>query len=348
MEDVYLKKIMTIVILTILAILTFFLLKPILMSIVMGIILAYIFTPVYKRLYKLIKSPNFSAFIICILFIALIVIPFWFLTPMIIEQSIKVYFASQQIDFITPLKNIFPSLFASQEFSNEISNILHSFVTKVTSSLMNSLSNLVINFPTLFLHLLVVFFTFFFVLRDEREIVIYIKSLLPFSKEVQKKLFDYTKGITSSVIYGQIIIGIIQGILTGAGFFIFGVSNALLLSLVAILAGVLPIIGTTIVWLPVAIYLFIGGNTLPALGVMIFGLMANTVDNFIRPVIVSKATKMHSALVLIGMISGLFFFGILGLILGPLILAYLLVVLEFYRNKKEPGFFLQEETEKKS
>jgi len=166
---------------------------------------------------------------------------------------------------------------------------------------------------------------------------------LPFSKDVQKKCFDYTKGITGSVIYGQIIIGMVQGVLTGAGFLIFGVPNALLLSLLAILVGVLPIIGTTIIWLPVVIYLFIGGNTVPALGVMAFGLMSNIVDNFIRPVIVSKATKMHSGIVLVGMIGGLFFFGVLGLILGPLILAYLLIILELYRNKKTPGFFIQEE-----
>jgi len=344
MEEVYLKKIAAPIVLIILIVLSFLLLKPILMSIIVGIILAYIFSPVYRKIHKRIKSKNFPAILISIILIIVILVLFWFLIPVIVEQSVKVYFASQQIDFITPLKNLFPSLFTSQEFSNEVSNIIHTFVTKATSSLMNSLSHLIINFPTLFLHLLVVAFTFFFVLRDEEEILDYVKSLLPFSKDVQKKLFDYTKGITSSVIYGQIIIGMIQGILTAAGFFIFSVPNATLLSLLAVLAGVLPIIGTTIVWLPVVIYLFIGGNTVPAIGVMIFGLLSNIVDNFIRPVIVSKATKIHSALVLIGMISGLFFFGVLGLILGPLILAYLLVILEVYRNKKTPGFFIQEET----
>jgi len=166
MEDIYIKKIITAVILVILIVLSFFLLKPILTSIIVGIILAYVFTPIYRKFYKLTKSPNLSATLICAFLIVLIVIPFWFLVPIIIEQSIKLYFASQQIDFITPLKNLFPSLFTSPEFANEISNILHSFVTKMTSSLMNSLSQLVLNFPTLFLYLLVVFFTFFFVLKD--------------------------------------------------------------------------------------------------------------------------------------------------------------------------------------
>ena len=343
MAEDYLKKLAAPIVLVILIVLSFLLLKPILMSIIAGIILAYIFSPVYKKISKITKLKNISAILICAFLIFVIIIPFWFLIPIVIEQSIKIYFASQQIDFMTPLQQLFPSLFSSPEFTSEMSGIIHSFVTKITSSLMNGLSQLLVNFPTLFLHLLVVLFTFFFVLRDSDEIIEYVKSLLPFPKDVQKKLFDYTRGITSSVIYGQIIIGMIQGVLTAIGFFIFGVPNAMLLSLLAIIAGVLPIIGTTIIWFPVVIYLFMAGNTVPAIGVAIFGLLSNTIDNFLRPVIVSKATKMHSGIVLIGMISGLFFFGVLGLILGPLILAYLIIILELYRNKKEPGFLIQKE-----
>ena len=116
--------------------------------------------------------------------------------------------------------------------------------------------------------------------------------------------------------------------------------NALILTLLACLAGVFPIIGVAIIWVPVAIYLLIAGNTLPTLGVIIFGLISSSIDNFIRPIIVSKRTHMPSSLILIGMIGGIFLFGILGLILGPLILAYLLVILEIYRNKRTPSILI--------
>ena len=342
MDDIYFRKITTTIPLIVLVVLSFFLLKPILLSIILGLILAFVFTPVYDWVYKITKSRNISAILICLLLILLIVLPLWFFTPIIVDQSIKIYLASQQMDFVTPIKNIFPSLFASEEFSAEIGSIIYSFVTKATNSLMNSLSQLMLNFPTLFLQSLVVFFTFFFVLRDKEQLLSYIKSLLPFSKDVEKKLFESSKGITSSVIYGQIIIGIIQGLLVGLGFFIFGVPNALFLTLLACLAGVFPIIGTAIIWVPVVIYLLIAGNTFPAIGVIIFGLISSSLDNFIRPIIVSKRTQMHSSLVLIGMIGGLFLFGILGLILGPLILAYLLIILEIYRRKDVSGIFIQQ------
>ena len=241
------------------------------------------------------------------------------------------------MDFVKPLKNIFPALFASEEFSAEIGSILHSFVTKITNKLMNSLSTLILNFPTIFLQSLVVFFTLFFVLRDKEEMISYIKSLLPFTKDVEKKLFEMSKNITSSVIYGQIVIGIIQGLLLGAGLFIFKVPNALMLTLLSCLVGIFPVIGVAIIWIPVAIYLLIAGNTFPAVGVIIFGLVSSSIDNFLRPIIVSKKTQMPSSLILIGMIGGFFLFGILGLILGPLILAYLLIILEIYRNKRTPS-----------
>ena len=169
----------------------------------------------------------------------------------------------------------------------------------------------------------------------------YIKSLLPFPKDVEKKLFQYSEGITSSVLYGQVVIGIIQGIIAGIGFFIFQVPNPLFLTLLAILAGVLPIIGTALIWLPVAIYLFIAGNTFSTIGVLFFGVISSTVDNIIRPMIVSRKTSIHSSIVLIGMIGGIFMFGIMGLILGPLILSYLLIIIELYRKRKSPGVFIE-------
>ena len=167
---------------------------------------------------------------------------------------------------------------------------------------------------------------------------------MPFSEEVEKKIFDRTKMITFSVIYGQVIIGLIQGAVAGIGLFIFKVPNALLLTVIMCLAGILPIIGTAIVWIPIALFLFIEGNLVAVVGVIIFGVISSVVDNFLRPIIVSKRSKIHPAVLLIGMIGGLYTFGVLGFILGPLILGYLLILLEIYQGKKAEGILIQTET----
>ena len=342
LDGAYFEKIMTAIIIIFLIILSFFLLKPILLAIITGLLLAFIFTPAYRWIYKKTKSKNLSATIIIVFLALIIIIPSWFLIPILITQSLKVIQATLQIDFVSLLKDLLPGLFRSEQLSAQISSSLTSFMATIADSITGSLTYIILNFPTLLLQLLVVFFTFFFVLRDQEEFSNYVKSLLPFPKEIERKLFTYSTDITKSVLFGQIIIGIIQGIIAGIGFIIFGVPNALFLMLLAIFMGIFPIVGTPVIWIPVAIYMFMAGNNFAGWGVCVFGIISSTIDNILRPIFVSKMTRVHSGIVLISMVGGLFLFGILGLLIGPLIVAYLLIILELYRKKSVHGLIIQE------
>lgn len=324
--------------------LSFLLLKPILMSIILGFILVFIFSPLYNWTQKKINYKNLSAGIITGLLIIIITVPLIFLTPRIIDESIKIFTFAQQADLITPLKSLFNSLSPSGGLSAEMDSIIHSFVTKITTGLLDSLSKFLLNLPVLSLQFIVVLFTFFFVIRDKEEFLKYIKSILPFSKAIGDKLLKATRDVTASVLYGQVIIGSIQGLVAGIGFFLFGVPNALLSTAFAVLAGIFPIIGPAIVWLPISIYLFISGNMVAGIGVTIFGIASITIDNFLRPVIVSRRIMMNPLLVLLGMIGGLLLFGILGFILGPLIIAYSIIFLEIYRNKRFSGLLIKQKS----
>lgn len=340
MEKEYFRNLTSTGLIIILLILSFFLLKPILLSIIVAIILGYLFYPLYKRVNRYINSGYVSALLMCIILTAIIFIPMWFLTPILIKQSFNFYLSSQQFDLVTPLKQIFPDVFASEQFSQEIGSAISSFITKTSNLLMNSFAKLISNFPILILHFLVIFFVFFVVLKEQEVFVDYIRSLLPFSKDVENKLFKSSREITSSIFYGQIILGIVSGIIIGIAFYIFHVPNAFILTILAAIAGILPILGTTIIWVPVALYLFIIGSFYPAIGIALFGIVSSSVENFVKPIILSKWINLHPAVVLIGMVGGTFIFGILGMILGPLILAYLLIILEIYRDKKTPGVII--------
>ncbi len=341
MNEEYYRKFVTLGLLFALAILVFSMLKPVLLSAVLGILFSFMFMPVYKWMNKFIKQKTVSALIICILLIVLILLPFWFFTPIVIDQSIQIYTVVQKADFITPLKAFFPKFFASEKFSAEVGSILYSFTTNAVNYAVNEFSSIILNAPTLIMQLFVVLFTLFFMLRDQDEFLSYLESLLPFSESVQKKLFQKTKDITASVIFGTIIMGGLQGILTGIGFFIFGVPNALLMTLLAIIVGILPIVGTSIIWIPIVVYLFVSGNNISGIGVLIFGLASAGLDNLLKPIIVSQRSEMHPSLILFGIVGGFFLFGALGFLLGPLILAYLLIIVEVYRNKSSDGVFIQ-------
>lgn len=334
MNDPYFKKVLAAILVLTLLVLTFLILKPLLNSIIIGLILAFIFHPIYKFLVKTTKSQNLSATILSIVLILILILPIWFFTPILINEVFKIYVSAQATDFVGILKGIFPSIFSSEQFSNEIGGIFRTFIPNVANSFLNSISKFILNFPTLLLQGVVILFTFFFALRDKDEIFSYLKSMSPFSKSIDDRLSMSSKKITASIIYGQVIIGLLQGVIISIGFFLFGVPNALVLSMLATVAGILPIVGPMFIWVPVLIYLVINGQTFGAAGILIFGLISSNVDNILRPLFVSKHSKLHSSLVLIGMIGGLFLFGVIGLIVGPLILAYLLIIFEAFRSKR--------------
>jgi predicted PurR-regulated permease PerM len=342
MDDNYFKKITTAIIFIALLVLSFFILKPILLSIIGGCVLAFIFYPIYNKLTKVIRSRGLCAGILCIFLLLIIVALLWFLTPMLIDESIKLYRASQQMDLVATLKGILPSLFASQESSEQIGSILQSFITKGTNSLMNYLSNLILELPTILMDIFVMFFTFYYALRDKDRINKYIQDLLPFSEDVIKRLFTSTKEITSSVLFGQVVIGAIQGVILGIGLFVFSVQNALVLTLVAIVVGILPILGPALVGVPVALFLFIGGNPFAAVGILVFTAIASLSDHLLRPFLVARRAKLHTAVALIGTIGGLLLFGIVGLVIGPLVLAYMITLIEIYKNKPVSGILIKQ------
>ena len=123
-------------------------------------------------------------------------------------------------------------------------------------------------------------------------------------------------------------------------------SVGFLFTILAILAGIFPVIGTVLIWVPVLIYAVFNLGLTNSLGILIFGIISTNIDHFLRPLIIAKRARIHASIIIIGMIGGVFYFGILGFILGPLIIAYLLIVLEGYHLKrKKSKFFIEEQEE---
>jgi len=137
---------------------------------------------------------------------------------------------------------------------------------------------------------------------------------------------------------------IAQGLIAGIGYFVLGIPKALLLTIVTMIVGIIPVIGPWLVWIPVDIYLFVQGNTALAIGLLIYGLFViNWVDILLRPQIVASKAEMNSAIALIGTIGGIYAFGVIGILLGPLILAYLILLIEIYRDKEAESIIIRQE-----
>ena len=336
------KQIVNIVLVAGLFIIAYFVIKPIFFSIVYGILLAYLFYPFYMKIDSKIKNETLSALLVSITIFTIIFVLLVLLLGTLLNQVVSFYLSLQNIDFRLLIEQLTPSFISELDLSKTIASSLSNSISKVIANLATTLGDFLFDIPIILLQTIIVFLIFFFSLRDGEKAFEYFKSLSHLKKETQDKFFKHFKGITQSVLIGQVVVGMIQGLVAGIGYLIFGVPNAVFLTLLTVGIGIIPIIGPWLVWIPVDAYLFLDGRTAAGIGLLIYGLVfVNWIDTVIRPLIVSRKTEINPAIILIGMIGGLFVFGIIGLIIGPLVLAYVILVLEIYRkqNSNEPIMF---------
>ena len=329
------KKFSVILLALILVVLGFFILKPIILAILASLLLAYVFNPVYKKLLKVFREKNTTSFIMCLLLLLLVFLPLWFLVPIIVKQVFDLYSYTQKVNLANSIRDTFPSIFTSETFTREFGTALNNLISKSANLVLNGFSNILVDLPSILIQMVVILFVFFFALRDSEKLTEYMKTLSPLNKDLEENLIKQFKDITFGVIYGQIIVGVIQGALAGIGLVIFGVPHALLLTILAMFTATIPFIGAWLVWLPASIVLITSGSVTAGVGLLVFGaLFVSWIDNIIRPYIISKRARIHSVIVFVGMIGGLIVFGVLGIFLGPLILSYLLILIDLYKQKK--------------
>ncbi|MEK6873286.1 MAG: AI-2E family transporter [Nanoarchaeota archaeon] len=336
------KQLIAISLILILIIFTFLIIKPIFFSIILGLILAYIFNPIDKRLIKIVKSGTISACITSLIVVVLLGLFIWFVVPILVTQIFNTYNMIIGLDVVSFLKNTLPILFSSDQITANFAASYSTFVSTSTQTVLTRFTEMVVNLPALLLKLAVVALVFFYGLRDGGKLIKVLEDTLPFNKSLTTRFIKKSKDVTFSVVYGRIIIGIMTGLLSGISFYIAGVPNSTLLTFIAILAGVIPIVGPWIVWIPVVAGLFIAGQTLPAMLLLLYnGLFVSFFDNITHPLFISKQASLPISFTLIGMIGGLLVFGIFGVIVGPLIVAYLVTLFEIYleynvaKQKKE-------------
>lgn len=315
-------------------ILSFLVLKPVIVAVVLGLISAYFFSPVYKKINKYVKTPSLSAGILILLILIIITIPLIYLTPEIINQTFDVYKIVQNIDLTDTITKLFSSIL-DKETITLISLNLESITGGFFSSAINQFTNILVNIPNLLLQLAVFLFTFFFAIRDSEKLKNYILGLSPFSKQTETKFLEEFRHVTDGIIFGQLLVGIIQGVLLGIGLYVLGIPKTLFLTILAIIFSIIPIVGPWLVWAPISLYLLFEGNLTAGIILALYGaLFVSTVDNILRPLFLSRYSKLPISVGVIGIIGGLYFFGIIGLVLGPLTLAYLLIIIDFYRQGK--------------
>lgn len=188
-----------------------------------------------------------------------------------------------------------------------------------------------------------VVFTMYYLFRDGEHFIRALPDTLPLKREQSERIFARTRDVISASVYGVLVIAVIQGTLGGLAFWMLGLPSAIVWAVAMTFLSMIPMAGSFLVWVPAAIYLALTGHWVKALILVAWGtLIIGTVDNFLRPKLVGERTKLHELFIFFAVLGGLRVFGVVGIVLGPVVLAITLALLDVFRQTERP----QEEAER--
>lgn len=299
-------------------------------------IISIVMTPLEKKLRNWVKRPWLSSLIMVIITFVLIVGPLATATVIMAQQALDIikatvanpdwvaHFKLAEQPFIMGL----PALLRDYILSLDIPAILRTVAQWASANAVSALSG----GATLVFKTGIFFICLYFFLFEREKINAELTKLSPFKDTVDRGIMQRMSETVRGVVFGSIIVSIIQGIVAAIGFTIFGVPGALIWAAVVVVASQIPMLGTSTVTIPAVIYLLLIGHIPAAIGMAIWAMLAvGLVDNMVSPFIVGGRTKMHALLILLSILGGIQYFGPIGFILGPTILSALLVVLELYK-----------------
>ena len=310
----------------------FLLIKDFLLACFWAIILAVVFDPVNQMLRQYFKnSEKLPLFLTMMIIILFFVIPLLTIALLIMEESTNYYMKiangqiNPQVYFQETLALLLPKFnklshmeaLSVEQISASAGNAFAQaikYIAQQVPALTQNLLNLTVQFA-------LTFYVLFFMLRDGHQLIRKLISLIPIGDGIEIELFERFTSVARATVKGGLIVAVIQGCIGGFLFWFVGIPAAFLWGMLMIVLSLLPI-GSTLVWGPAAVILFLQGQTLNAVIVLTVGILViGMIDNFLRPRLIGKDSKMSDYLVLVSTLGGLTWFSLTGFVLGPIIAA---------------------------
>ncbi|MEZ0611299.1 AI-2E family transporter [Fibrella sp. WM1] len=179
-------------------------------------------------------------------------------------------------------------------------------------------------------------FTLFYMFSDEETFLSGLRKHLPFKRDTLRELGDQLKNNVNANVLGQGIVSFVQGVLTGLTLMIFGVPDAGFWGTVAFFLAFIPVLGTPLVWAPAGLIQLSQGNTTDGVGILLVGAIVITnIDNLLRILLAKRMGDVHPLVTLAGIVIGVPIFGILGLVIGPTILSFFIVLMQVFARENQ-------------
>ena len=310
----------------------------------MAIFLAGIFSalsyPLYRRFEKWFKGRRSLASLgTLFLIIIVVILPLGGLLGVVTGQAIKVGEAvtpwvSRQLsqpDAISDALKSLPFYDKIEPYRNLILTKAGQLVGYISGFLINRLRSVTLGTVNFIFMLFIMLYTMFFFFMDGQKLIDKILYYLPLDDHDERLMLNKFTSVTRATLKGTAVIGILQGGLAGAAFAVVGIDSAVFWGTIMAVLSFIPGIGTALVWGPAVIILAATGHPTKAIGLGVFcAAVVGSIDNLLRPVLVGRDTQMHELMILFGTLGGIIMFGVVGIIIGPIIAALFVTVWDIY------------------
>ena len=326
----------------------FLILTPFLTAITWAAILAILFYPVYAALLELMRGrATLAAMTVIFLITIIVIVPGVELARFLADEAVSLlqsvrllldedgkqqWLAQPWVRRLIGWWDM--ATFRLVDFKIDWKNLLIQGAQSSSTFIVTQVKGIAQNVLLFTVNFIVALFTLFFFLRDGAELVNRIQRLLPMDQEHQQRLFKNIVDSVLAVVHGSLVVAMVQGLLAGLAYWFLGVPYAVLWGVVTAFVSLLPVGGSAIVSIPAAIYLFLQGETVRGIVLLIWCLgFVGTVDNILKPLLIGNRLGLPVLFLFFGILGGLALFGAVGIVLGPALFALLRALLDLYSEE---------------
>ncbi len=305
--------------------------RSFLMTILLAAILAGLGQPLFIRMVTALKGRRPLAALVTLLFGAFVlVVPVALVIYLVTIEAIRLSenvrpwitkFASQPTA-LAPLLDRIPFAAQLAPYRDQMLDKAGELLSGLGGVIVSSLSDTTLGGLNLVFNLFILAYTTFFFLIDGPVILRGLRRFLPLREPERDLLLGKFVSVTRATLKGTLVIGLVQGTMAGVAFWVAGIDHAVFWAAIMVVLSVIPMLGGAVVWVPACIVLALTGHWVKALSLAAFcGLVVGSVDNLLRPRLVGRDTEMHDLMILFSTLGGIFAFGVIGFIIGPIIAA---------------------------
>lgn len=293
-----------------------------------GVPVLYImFAPIYRSLVGLGTRPGLAAGLVVLLGILLTVGPGLSFLGVVANEAQDMATGVIRSPLLTRLREL---RIGSYDVGAQIESLGSSLVSWVGSSAVGLIGTA----TRLGIQLTIAFFGLYYLLQAPDAAWKQVRPFIPFSGRNAEILRDRFRGVTISTLIGTLLTASIQGLLVGLGFWATGIPNALFWGVVTVIVAILPVVGSALVWGPGVLHLALESRYGMAIGLAIWGaVVVGNVDNLIRPIVFRRWAQIHPFITILGAFAGIQYFGLLGLLIGPLAISYFFELIRMYKEE---------------